>query len=83
MNRVYGKGGIIKGTGKISQRCQLDWVRYFPHACCTGRKLDTAKNVLLLPPKNFKYSVILHSNIIELEIKARNKVSDRAFINEV
>lgn len=34
-------------------------------------------------PKNFKYSVILHSTLIELEIKAQNKVSDRAFINEV
>lgn len=57
--------------------------RYFTHTQRTERKLDTAKNVLLLPPQNFKYSVIPQSNLIELEIKARNKVSDRAFINEV
>lgn len=34
-------------------------------------------------PKIFKYSVIPQSSLIELEIKARNKVSDSAFINEV
>lgn len=53
------------------------------HPGRTERKLDTAKNVLLLPPQNLKYSVIPQSNLIELEIKARNKVSDGAFINEV